>query len=96
LKNILTGLNSEKLDFEHFKPIIASFKKDNDTASKEIRDAFALFDPEGKGRISTEQVKNILTTMEDKLELKDIEPILAQADEHGFLSVDKLVHALLS
>jgi Ca2+-binding EF-hand superfamily protein len=96
LKTILASVNSEKLDFEQFKRVIAGMKKDNSTAAQEIRDAIALFDPEGKGRISTEQVKLILTTMEDKLELKDIEPILAQADENGILSIDKLIHALLS
>lgn len=96
LKAVITNLNSDKLDFERFKAIIGSFKKDNNTAAQEIRTALKLFDPEGKGRISTEQVKIILTTMEDKLELKDIEPILAQADENGFLNVDKLVSALLS
>lgn len=96
LKSIVSSVNADKLNFEEFKRVITSMKKDNTTAAQELRDALSLFDPEQKGRISTEQVKLVLTTMEDKLELKDIEPILAQADENGILSVDKLIHALLS
>ena len=96
LKATLSSVSADKVDFEQFKKIIGGMKKDNNTAAQEIRDALALFDPEHKGRISTEQVKLVLTTMEDKLELKDIDPILALADENGVLSVDKLVHALLS
>lgn len=96
LKMLVSRSNGEKLDFEQFKAIISGMKKDNATAAQEIRDALLLFSNHGASRISTDQVKLLLSTMEDKLEPKDIEPILALADENGFLNVEKLVHALLS
>lgn len=96
LKEVVSRVSGDKLDFEQFRQIMGGMKKDNELAAQEIRDALSLFSANGTSRISTDQVKLILSTREDKLELKDIEPILALADENGFLSVDKLVHALLS
>lgn len=96
LKEVVSKVSGDKLDFEQFRSIMAGMKKDNERAAQEIRDALSLFSAKGTSRISTDQVKLILSSREDKLELKDIEPILALADENGFLNVDKLVHALLS
>lgn len=95
LKELINGVSGDKLDFEQFKAVMMKgATKDNERAAQEIREALSLFS--FNDRISTDLVKVFLTTREDKLELKDIESILALADENGSINVDKLVHALLS
>jgi len=49
-------------------------KKEVD-AEKEIRDAFKVFDKDGKGSVPTSELRAVLTSMGEKLTEEEVRPI---------------------
>lgn len=64
-------------------------KKMKDTDSEEeIREAFRVFDKDGKGSISANDLRHIMTNLGDKLPDEEVDEMIREADLDGDGEID--------
>ena len=67
------------IDFPEFLTLFARKMKDTDS-EEEILEAFKVFDKDGNGLISIEELKHVMTNLGEKLTDNEIEEMIASAD----------------
>eukprot|EP01122_Echinamoeba_exundans_P005181 TRINITY_DN1534_c0_g1_i2.p1 TRINITY_DN1534_c0_g1~~TRINITY_DN1534_c0_g1_i2.p1 ORF type:complete len:142 (-),score=43.08 TRINITY_DN1534_c0_g1_i2:84-509(-) len=93
VQEIVKDLGSEKVDFEKVKTLMGRVRRDIE--EREVREALKIFDPEGKGMVSAESVRVVLSSTGEKMDPKDIDSIIQPLEENGNVSIDKLVAVLV-
>jgi len=91
---IIKEVGGGSVDFNGFKNLMYKHHKDVD-AEKEMRDAFKVFDRDGKGEVSTQELRAVLTSMGEKLTEEEVDPIIRQTDKGGKITLDDFINALL-
>eukprot|EP01120_Amphizonella_sp_Union-15-10_P013225 TRINITY_DN6114_c0_g1_i1.p1 TRINITY_DN6114_c0_g1~~TRINITY_DN6114_c0_g1_i1.p1 ORF type:complete len:155 (+),score=65.61 TRINITY_DN6114_c0_g1_i1:53-466(+) len=81
------------VDFDRFKDLLKRHKKDSNL-EKDVRDAWKVFDKDGKGIIDANELKNVLTTMGEKLKDEEVDAILQHVNKGGQVKVDDFVQTL--
>ena len=71
-----------ELDFEEFIEFMCRTKK-AETSYDAIREAFKVFDKEGKGSIPREEFRHIMTTLGERLTDEEVDEMLEDADADG-------------
>lgn len=66
----------------HFLTVMARKMKDTDSA-QEIKEAFRVFDKEGKGFISAAELRNVMTNLGEKLTDEEVDEMIRDADIDG-------------
>eukprot|EP00028_Trichosphaerium_sp_Am-I-7-wt_P004066 CAMPEP_0168524188 /NCGR_PEP_ID=MMETSP0405-20121227/10486_1 /TAXON_ID=498012 /ORGANISM="Trichosphaerium sp, Strain Am-I-7 wt" /LENGTH=141 /DNA_ID=CAMNT_0008546317 /DNA_START=1 /DNA_END=426 /DNA_ORIENTATION=- len=94
VEDIKSSVSSGTVDFETFKTLMNKHKKDP-PLEQDIRTAFKVFDREGKGVISSVELRNILTTMGEKLQDDEVDGILKAVERDGKVAVTDLVQILM-
>ena len=61
--------------------------KDTDT-EEEIRDAFRIFDKDGNGLISANELKHIMANLGEKLTDEELDEMMREADTNGDGQID--------
>ncbi|CAH0564223.1 unnamed protein product [Brassicogethes aeneus] len=80
---------SGKVDFDSFCEIASHFlEEDDDDPTQELKEAFRLYDREGNGYITTGTLKEILAALDDNLNSRDLDGIIAEIDTDGSGTVD--------
>jgi len=81
---------SGQIEFEEFTILAANFivEEDEEELKKELKEAFRLYDKEGLGFIRTEQLKEILREIDDKLTEEELDGIIEEVDEDGSGTMD--------
>ena len=90
--------NNKDIDFNTFLRIVTKRMRDVDT-EEELIESFKIFDPDGTGLISIEDLKNILLEYGDLNLLPDeLEDVIADADEdnHGFINYEIFVKNVMN
>ena len=82
---LLTG-NGE-IDFEEFLQMMSKKIKDTDT-EEEIRDAFKIFDKDGNGLISANELRQIMANLGEKLTDEELDEMMREADLNGDGQID--------
>ena len=79
-----TGEKKDFISFEDFCAVMNTKMSDSDT-EQELKEAFKIFDSEGNGYISIEQLKYVLTNISNILTLDEINELinLIKEDEEG-------------
>ena len=79
-----TGEKKDFISFEDFCAVMNTKMSDSDT-EQELKEAFKIFDSEGNGYISIEQLKYVLTNISNVLTLDEINELinLIKEDEEG-------------
>ncbi|KAK8388759.1 hypothetical protein O3P69_020638 [Scylla paramamosain] len=82
--------NDGKISFDKFVIIASNFLQEDDeeTITNELKEAFRLYDKEGKGYITTATLKEILRELDNKLSETDLNDIIEEIDEDGKGKVD--------
>jgi Ca2+-binding EF-hand superfamily protein len=75
------------IEFSEFLILIASRLK-TENMVEEVRDALAVFDKDKDGRLSTLDLKDVLSNIGDKISSDDINEMIAAADSRGTGVVD--------
>ena len=75
-------LGNGELDFEEFIEFMCRTKK-VETSYDAIREAFKVFDKEGKGSIPREEFRHIMTTLGERLTDEEVDEMLDDADADG-------------
>jgi len=91
---IIKEVGGGSVDFNGFKNLMHKHHKDVD-AEKEMRDAFKVFDRDGRGEVSTQELRAVLTSMGEKLTEEEVDPIIRQTDKGGKITLDDFINALL-
>jgi len=94
VKEIVKKLSSDTVDFEKFKSVMIANKKDVDP-EKEMREAFKVFDKDGKGVVQTSELRAVLTSMGEKLTEEEVDGIIKATDKDGKISVEDFIQTLL-
>ncbi|KAG5865728.1 Troponin C [Gonioctena quinquepunctata] len=94
LNNLITKNDpdrSGKVDFDGFCDIASHFLEedaDDESTQQELKEAFRLYDREGNGYITTGTLKEILGALDDNLNSRDLDGIIAEIDTDGSGTVD--------
>ncbi|XP_045135438.1 troponin C-like [Portunus trituberculatus] len=82
--------NDGKISFDKFVIIASNFMQEDDeeTITNELKEAFRLYDKEGKGYITTATLKEILRELDNKLSETDLNDIIEEIDVDGKGKVD--------
>lgn len=74
--------NTGKLNLEDFISLMASKYRETDTDEKVIN-AFRVFDKDGTGVVSANELRHIMTTLGDKLTDEEVDEMIREADING-------------
>ncbi|XP_043939673.1 myosin light polypeptide 6-like [Protopterus annectens] len=91
-------MNTKFLSFEQFLPILQTVNKNRDQSTvEEITDGFRVFDKEGNGKITSSEVRHVLTSLGEKMREDEVEALLAGLeDANGCIDYEEFVHMVLT
>ncbi|CAF4460822.1 unnamed protein product [Rotaria socialis] len=70
------------IDFPEFLTLMARKMKDTDS-EEEMREAFRVFDKDGNGYISADELCNVMTSLGEKLTDEEVDQMIREADIDG-------------
>lgn len=83
--------NAGKLNFPQFCKLAARFVEVEDEGPAligELKEAFRVYDREGKGYLTVQTLRSILKELDDKLTNHDLDMIMEEIDSDGSGTVD--------
>ena len=75
------------IDFSEFLAMMTRKMKDTDTES-EIREAFKVFDRDNNGFISTAELRQVMTSIGEKLTENEVDEMIREVDQNGDGRID--------
>ncbi len=94
LKDILEEIDEDgsgEIEFAEFCQLCAKFlveEPDEDTLKAELKEAFRIYDKQGDGFISTDQLREIISELDTRLTAEDLDGIIDEIDEDGSGTMD--------
>jgi len=70
------------IEFDEFLVMMAKKVKDNES-SDDIKEAFKVFDRDGDGYISAEELGQVMSTLGESLTQEEIDEMIREADSDG-------------
>jgi calmodulin len=100
LNEVITEWDKDKVENINFEEFVSLMKKGTDEVDfeKELIDAFRVFDREGSGVISTQELRLIMTSLGEKLTEDEIDAMIYEADidGDGYINYHDFVKAKLN
>ena len=84
--NIYGVLGNGEIDFPEFLTMMA--KKHQVDPEQELREAFRVFDKNGDGFISAEELRIVMTSLGERLTDKEVDDMLKEADSNNDGKID--------
>ena len=86
-----------KIDFDEFMTLMIQNSPDTQTED-EVINAFRVFDKEGKGLISSAELKHIMMTIGDKMTEEEADEMVNEADidEDGMINYEEFVRMMMA
>ena len=75
------------INFEEFLNLMSASVKETDT-EKELLEAFKVFDKDGSGTISTEELRAVLKSLGEDMTDADVDEMIKLADKNGDGQID--------
>merc|ERR1711992_411981 len=94
LKEILEEIDEDgsgEIEFGEFCQLCAKFlveEPDDETMKAELKEAFRVYDKEGQGFITTIQLREIISEVDQNLSSEDLDGIIEEIDEDGSGTMD--------
>ncbi|KAK1590649.1 uncharacterized protein LY79DRAFT_590357 [Colletotrichum navitas] len=79
--------NNGSIDFNEFLNLMAQKVQVGD-AEEELKNAFKVFDRDGSGTISAEELRHVLTSLGEDMTPAEIDEMIQMADKNGDGSID--------
>lgn len=76
------------IEFDEFMAFLKKSYKKPDEVKSDLKKAFQVFDLNGDGFISREELQNVLTKMGEKLTDKEVDEMMKKADKNGDGKID--------
>lgn len=87
--NSVDGNGDHEIDFEEFLILMSSKKaKDSNDPDKELRDAFDVFDADGSGSISRDELKKLMRNLGQSLSDAELDAMMDEVDQDGNGEID--------
>lgn len=90
LKQMIAEVDSDgngTIDFAEFLTLMARKMKNSDS-KQEVLEAFKVFDKDGSGKISAEELRQVMTSLGEKLTDKEVDEMMKEADTNGDGEID--------
>lgn len=91
IREVKNDPKATKLNFNEFAMLAGRFvevEEDVNAIAEELKEAFRLYDKEGKGYLTTEVLRDILHELDDKLSNEDLDMMIDEIDADGSGTVD--------
>eukprot|EP00094_Tigriopus_californicus_P008716 TCALIF_08401-PA protein Name:"Similar to Troponin C, isoform 1 (Balanus nubilus)" AED:0.23 eAED:0.23 QI:74/0/0.5/1/0/0/2/0/210 len=94
LKDILEEIDEDgsgEIEFVEFCQLCAKFlveEPDEDTMKAELKEAFRIYDKNANGYITTDQLREIISELDQRLTTEDLDGIIEEIDEDGSGTMD--------
>lgn len=94
LKEIIEEIDEDgsgEIEFEEFCQLCAKFlieEPDEETMKAELKEAFRVYDKEANGFITTDQLREIIAELDQRLTSEDLDGIIEEIDEDGSGTMD--------
>jgi len=89
---IIKEVGGGSVDFNGFKNLMHKHHKPVDV-EQEMRDSFKVFDRDGTGEVSTQELRAVLSMFGCTEE--EVDPIIRQTDKGGKITLDDFINAVL-
>lgn len=76
------------IEFDEFMAFLKKSYKKPDEVKSDLKKAFQVFDLNGDGFISREELQKVLTKMGEKLTDKEVDEMMKNADKNGDGKID--------
>jgi calmodulin len=85
------------IDFKEFMAVFEKKMKDSE-AEEELRQAFKVFDKDGNGFLSSEELRHAMTQMGEKLTNEEVDEMIEEADmdKDGQINVEEFITIMTS
>jgi len=74
---------SGSIEFEEFLNMMKKKMKENENSIEDVKAAFKVFDQNGDGFISSQELKNVMMTLGEVLSEEEIQEMIREADADG-------------
>lgn len=71
------------MDIQGLRQCIEKRMKNFRTSPEELRDAFQVFDKQGNGLISVQDLRSSLTSLGERLNTEDLDELIREVDQNG-------------
>eukprot|EP00095_Tigriopus_kingsejongensis_P006110 snap_masked-scaffold872_size86337-processed-gene-0.6 protein:Tk06110 transcript:snap_masked-scaffold872_size86337-processed-gene-0.6-mRNA-1 annotation:"troponin isoform 1" len=94
LNDILEEIDEDgsgEIEFAEFCQLCAKFlveEPDEDTMKAELKEAFRIYDRNANGYITTDQLREIISELDQRLTTEDLDGIIEEIDEDGSGTMD--------
>ncbi|XP_075591055.1 uncharacterized protein LOC142597941 [Dermatophagoides farinae] len=97
LMNDVESNNSGVIDFKDFLQLMVRKMKETDT-EEELIEAFQVFDREGNGYISAQELRHVMTQLGERLTPEEADLMIAEADinQDGLINYEEFVKMMLA
>ena len=86
--NSVDDNGDHEIDFEEFLILMSTKKPSKDDPDKELRDAFAVFDADGSGSISRDELKKLMRNLGQTLSDAELNAMMDEVDTDGNGEID--------
>ncbi|CAD7704874.1 unnamed protein product, partial [Ostreobium quekettii] len=90
LQDMISEVDTDKngtIEFNEFLVLMAKKMKHADP-EEELREAFRVFDKDGNGSISREELRQVMCSLGMKLTLEEEDEMISEADQNGDGEID--------
>eukprot|EP01087_Luapelamoeba_hula_P016063 TRINITY_DN4900_c0_g1_i1.p1 TRINITY_DN4900_c0_g1~~TRINITY_DN4900_c0_g1_i1.p1 ORF type:complete len:168 (-),score=45.36 TRINITY_DN4900_c0_g1_i1:73-552(-) len=77
-----------QIDFNEFLTMMARKMQEGETGEDELREAFKVFDTDGNGFISPQELREVMLGLGEKLTDGEVDEMIKEADSNGDGQVD--------
>lgn len=96
LRELVDEAGVKTVDFPLFLTFMAKKMKDKDT-EEDVKDAFRVFDKEGSGYISAQELRHVMINLGEKLTDAELDEVMAEIDvKDGKIFYEQFVKTLMS
>jgi len=90
--NEMDANKNGKIEFQEFLEKMAERNERNDM-SEDLRNAFRVFDANGDGRISVEELRHVMVNLGDPLTDEEVDEMMREADKDndGYVDIEEFV-----
>ena len=90
-----TGNNKEEINFEEFLKLMSITLNDS---LDELKEAFSIFDKNGNGSISIEEVRCVMASLEENISEEELNSMIQQVDTNGdgLIDFEDFVQVMMS
>jgi calmodulin len=95
--NEVDSNGSGKIEFKEFLELFAKKMKDPDT-EEDLIEAFKIFDKDGNGVISAQELRHVMTTLGERLTEEEADEMIREADidGDGYINYHEFVRIMMT